>query len=856
MSQGMTSATRRSQNSLAGVSNHSNEGTRTEHSTENEQNLGNRGALYEQDQTGLRQDGTNHAGPQVGPGGVTIHHPMIAPKDDPLKHDAAYVANEKAGIIKGDVEHAGGYDEEDDMIARAINSIVPQTDDPTEPAFTFRVMLLGTLWGVALCACNRFVFLTACDSIPNRSTLTFVVISIFAFRTVPFTISATVVTLLAYPMGTFMARFLPRANFNAFGHSWGLNPGPFRMKEHVLISLIASSAGSISYGMDNLAAQMISGNQDITFGQGIGWILCIQMIGLGLAGVLRRFVIWPREMIWPGNFSTLALYASYWQEDNALAAEGAAKYKWSRYKMFWVALFAMFVWEWFPLFIFPALQAVSLLCWFSKKPSAKNFGSAFTGHGAISFTFDWTLVTSGVMTTPFWVTCLMFSGNIFFCWICPSILNAVGAAGSNNLGANGEVAINSSSMFDASGAAVNAKKFYITIPNGGGLAVNHTFIEAHGPFTITTQFYMAYAAGFFNLAATLSHIFLWYGPQIMRQTRQMLKGEGREGEDVHNRLMKAYPEVPEWIYGIFLVVFFVGMIIVGKYTPFVLPAWSVIVAALISFVFTLPIAIIQSITGQQIGLNIVSEMVAGYAMPGNLVAVMCFKSFCYNIMIQATALLADLKIGHYLHIAPASMFWTQVYGNFLGVFVATGINIPLINAWGPNGSNKIKAGDPFWGNNSYGLFFNAGGIWGALGPKALFGDAYHNMIMLAFLFGFILPVVPWALNKWHPSRWWIYCNFAIFSIQYSLAQTGYTQSWLWTGWIIAFVFQFLIYRNKFAWWSKYNYVLGAGFDSGLVLATLVTLAVQNYVAFPLWAGNPISSGHLDYYCDGVDYLGN
>ena len=47
------------------------------------------------------------------------------------------------------------------------------------------------------------------------------------FRTNPVGLPATVAVLLSYPMGVAWATFLPRHSF--------LNPGPFSIKEHVLI---------------------------------------------------------------------------------------------------------------------------------------------------------------------------------------------------------------------------------------------------------------------------------------------------------------------------------------------------------------------------------------------------------------------------------------------------------------------------------------------------------------------------------------------------------------------------------------------------------------------------------------------
>ena len=58
--------------------------------------------------------------------------------------------------------------------------------------------------------------------------------------------NATVAVLLSYPMGIFMAKTLPRGFFN---------PGPFSVKEHVLIYIIANAGAGLAYGVDNVVVQ-------------------------------------------------------------------------------------------------------------------------------------------------------------------------------------------------------------------------------------------------------------------------------------------------------------------------------------------------------------------------------------------------------------------------------------------------------------------------------------------------------------------------------------------------------------------------------------------------------------------------
>jgi hypothetical protein len=90
-----------------------------------------------------------------------------------------------------------------------VSSVVPTTDDPSIPSFTFRVLVLGTLWNVFLAAAN----------------------SIFAFRTNPISIPTSVANILSYPMALVMASYLPSKIFSLCGFKFSLNPGAFSIKE-------------------------------------------------------------------------------------------------------------------------------------------------------------------------------------------------------------------------------------------------------------------------------------------------------------------------------------------------------------------------------------------------------------------------------------------------------------------------------------------------------------------------------------------------------------------------------------------------------------------------------------------------
>lgn len=68
------------------------------------------------------------------------------------------------------------------------------------------------------------------------------------------------------------------------------------------------------------------------------------------------------------------------------------------------------------------------------------------------------------------------------------------------------------------------------------------------------------------------------------------------------------------------------MLLLGFYTVLVYPTnltwWAFLLAVAISFGFSLPIGIIEAITNNRIGLNVLTEFIYGYIQPGRPLALM------------------------------------------------------------------------------------------------------------------------------------------------------------------------------------------------------------------------------------------
>jgi hypothetical protein len=114
--------------------------------------------------------------------------------------------------------------------------------------------------------------------------------TLFSLRQPSIGVGPLIAQIIAWPMGHGWARFVPDREFTTFGVRWTLNPGPFNIKEHAIIVVMASVSFSVAYATDIILAQLVFYKQN--FGIMFQLLLTIstQSVGYGIAGMLRKFL--------------------------------------------------------------------------------------------------------------------------------------------------------------------------------------------------------------------------------------------------------------------------------------------------------------------------------------------------------------------------------------------------------------------------------------------------------------------------------------------------------------------------------------------------------------------------------------
>ncbi|KAG0057551.1 hypothetical protein BGZ83_008133 [Gryganskiella cystojenkinii] len=692
------------------------------------------------------------------------------------------------------------------------------TDDPTMPTNTFRMWFLSLFFTLLVSFVNQFFYL----------------------RQNPVSITYTVVSLISLPIGRFMARVLPRRQFNLFGWRWSFNPGPFNIKEHALIGTAVACCSGTAYAVDIVILQKKYYNDDQGFLAAFMLILTTQITGFSLAGVLRKFLVKPAHMIWPANLVTVALFRTLHEGGDIYTTDEQYKNRrMSRMKFFGWVTFGSFIWYWFPNYIFPTLTAFSILCWINPKNVVLSQLTGSNGLGFGTLSFDWATSTSALspLVTPWWAQVNILVGFVFVAWIAAPIAYYC------NLWNSKMFPILTAGLFKEDGTKYN--KSMVMTNN----VLDPVKYEAYGPLRMDSFFAITYGIGFAGLTATLTHVLLYHGNDIRDQWKAAIS---MRDHDIHSRMMLAYKEVPQWWYAtLFLVSLALSIVTVVKWHY--LPWYYLLVSLAIAFLFALPVGIVQAVTNQQPGLNVITEYVIGYLMPGHPIANVTFKAYGYITNVQALQFTQDLKLGHYMKIPPRIMFWVQVICSVLAGMINLATTDWLLRV---QPDICTKEGYP-WTCRNTNTFYSASVIWGVIGPGRMFGfGSQYSIIQWGFVIGALLPIPIWLLCRRYPDVDFLQkIHFPVLLAATSCMPPA--QAYFYpNGILLGFIFMWYIRRYHTSWWKRYNYVTSAAMDTGVALSGLVCyFLLQSWDKdFPQWWGTAEVIDHcplseVNYYGD-------
>ncbi|EED24656.1 conserved hypothetical protein [Talaromyces stipitatus ATCC 10500] len=760
-----------------------------------------------------------------------------------------------------DVEQGVKYEPEEGVTALVetatdlVTKVIHVEDDPNMTVVTFRVVFLGL----------------------GLSIFGSVLQEIFYFKPQTIFVSLIFLTVWAYILGDLMAVLIPTEinweigglRITDGGFLRFLNPGPFNSKEHAAITIMASAASQSALATEALAAQYLFYGGYPSKAAGIFIVLTSQLIGFGVAGLLRDVIVYPTNMIWPMTIPVSSLLETIHRDRKET----------KRKMRVWYAVFlAIFVWEIFPEYIFTTLIGISIFCLADQHNLFfTNFFGGATGNeglGVLNISFDWNYIAP--FFNPLWYPLQSTVNTLIGIVGCYALF--IGLYYGNIWEAK-SLPFLSQELFNLTDANSTTYNVY-----NQSLILNDKFeieyekLDAQGiPYLTAT--YVAYLITTnMGMTATLVYMLLWNwhdlkaawswaSPSILQKVfstqgllfwrnqetpeERLRRKENDPTLDPHYKLIlrNKYIEVPLWWWTAVLAVCWavgLGCLYALEST---LPWWGFILATLFTFVFTLFFGAQYGMTGFQFNLQPIFQMLAGYMFPGRPLANFYFTCFTYNATNQAQLLAKDLRLAQYSHLPPRITFVIQIAGCVVGALMNWVMMETIVSAQAP--ILESIQGTSIWSGQNIQIFNTLAIAW-SIAPKMFSIGARYEWVTVVFLLGFLVPIPAYIMYKVTGNRLWGYLNPSIIlwfmGNLYVGINSGFT-----TFFIIAFVFQWYIRKFYPRFFVEWNYLISAAMDGGTqIMIFILTFAVAGGSGtahpFPTWAGNPDLSKHNTDYC--------
>ncbi|RDX43336.1 OPT oligopeptide transporter [Lentinus brumalis] len=663
---------------------------------------------------------------------------------------------------------------------------------------------------------------------------------LFYFRPQTVQVSGLFLQVFAFILGRALETVLPGPYHNVprlrTKNTWFwrfLNPGPFNIKEHVAISIMSTTASDQAAAISVFAAQDLYYHISVSPAIAIFTLIASQLVGYGLAGLARDYLVYPTWAVYPFLMPQIQLF------DAMHRGKGMFLQK-KRRVFFWSVLVGIFVWEWFPEYIAPTLTGISIVCLAAQKSAwvTRVFGGAAgnEGLGMFALCFDWNYVGAGggaigSLFTPLATQLSLYSGVV----VC---ILAFCFCYSQNVWHAQNFPFLSQLLFYENGTEYDQ----LSILNDD-FTLNTTKLAQQGlPYYAASQTLTQLSRTAY-IGTAVTHFFIWHFKDVWDVVKNV---RTKECQDLHYQKMKVYKEVPLWWFGaVFVVTFALGLGLCYA-ADSGLPWWGFLVAIIISAVFVPILGTLYATVGYSPSLQFLVQMVGGAMVPGRPVANMYFTLYGFNTYSLTLSLLRDLKLGQYTKLPPRATFTMQTIGGIIGGVlnyvvmksVIAGNRAILLDVQGTN----------VWSGQQVQSYNSAAISWGALAKPLYAPGARYGFIPWMLIAGLAVPIPFYLAHRWWPKLGFNYVFTPVVVAELGYLSVGINSSWM-TSLALAVFSQWYLRKRRPRWFRKYNFLLSAALDGGtqimvFVYSFAVGGASGTAVLFPNWALNPV--GNPDY----------
>jgi len=354
--------------------------------------------------------------------------------------------------------------------------------------------------------------------------------------------------------------------------------------------------------------------------------------------------------------------------------------------------------------------------------------------------------------------------------------------------------------------------------------------DANGVPYMSGWFAFVYWFSFMALTGGITHTLCWH----LDDCKAAFSKSGRSLMSRHaQRMEKLYTPIPIVLGLVVTVVISVAFIITNAVYDIDMPWWSVVVSVLLAAAFVVPIGAIQAVTGNQLGLNILAEMIGGLMLQHNPNGAILVKVTGYMGMSHALNLVQNMKMGQYLAVDYKVIFAFQLWGTIVAALADATAYRNVMDAGLTNGDN------PDWNSSSsLKTYKTASYLWGGIGPWESFmgPDSHYAVLFWTGLgAGLVLPPLFYFLSKVPRLSFFKYVHIPMLSLM-----TGFPaiNSWFTTALALVLTFQVALPRYAPEFYKNKQYVTVAGIVGGAGIASFIVAMMTGFghveLSLPAW----------------------
>ncbi|OAA38310.1 oligopeptide transporter [Metarhizium rileyi] len=735
-----------------------------------------------------------------------------------------------------------------------VTHVLHVDDNPAESPWTFRAIFLG----LVLC-----VFASVLQEI-------------FYFKPQIILVSVVFLTVVGYILALPFS-LIPRRDDGGDSISITsrvcrlLNPADFNSKEHTFMVIMGSAGSTSAVATQVLAAQRLYYGSDPNKGAAIFLVVASQFLSYGIAGLLRSVLVQPAKMLWPVNIPVNTLLETLHRDRRETR---------KRLRCFAAIFTGAFVWEIVPLWIAPIFQGIAIPC-LARRDSlvfTNLFGGAQNneGLGFLGLCFDWNYIAG--LSSPLWYPLSTLINSLAGYFVCLALFMGVYYG---NVWESIKLPFLSQLLYHSSSNATNFVRYNISLILDADNTINSTLVAEQGLPSLSGSYLISLITTNVGITAALVHLLLWNlddlrdGFAFLRpcRLRSLCKvstyvfwkkhDSGAEATrrqkiiddpevDPHYKLMmqNGYAEVPNWWYGLILVLSFVIGLVTLHEIASTLPWWAFIVSNLFSALFILFFGAQMGLTGFQFDQQPVVQMLGGYLLPKKPLANMYFTVFGFNGIHQGQWLLRDLKLAQLAHLPPKATFAAQMLGTVVGAIMDYVVMVSIVDNQAPallsiNGTNV-------WSGQNVQSYSTLAVAWSMAKDLFSVGSRYQ-WVTLSYLVGFLAPLPFWLAWKLTRRDFFRAVDTSIVSWYCGFLYVGVNSSLL-MYFVLGIFAQWYLRRFHPAVFIKYNYLVSAALDGGTqVMVFLLSFAVLGASGkeskFPTYAlnnGGTNNNMNIDY----------